>query len=644
MEYPELTVITSTDDPYLLDDVLAHELCHSWFYSAIGSDERRYPFMDESITTANETRYMRLKYPDKKLWELILKNKRFAEIIHADKMPVQRIEELEWIIPARMNLEQKINLAAPDYSDDDYGTIIYGKAAHGFTYLRSYLGDSLFDYSMHEYYRLWKNKHPMPEDLRQVFETCTKKDLSWFFVDLLGTTKRLDYKISKYRDGKVLISNKGELNSPLLIAGKNGDSFISEKWVDGFKGRKWFDTESNLTEVRLDPDHKMTELFRLNNNIRTSGIFRKSDPLQLQILYTIEDPDKRYLIYLPAFNWNKDDGFMLGVVLSNSGTIPKRLDYFMMPFYAFSSSAITGLGKISLNLIPYNNFIRLASFSLEAEKFGAPGIQYYKRVKTGVDIYLRSQSSASRIDQALSGYYITASDLPQIEIEEKAEMLSYVQLGYLLTSKRNINPYNLAVSFEAGEKYQKTSIEVNYKISYQGLKNGLESRLFAGTMIKNSASDPFYSFSPGGRSGPEQYLYEGVYPDRFTPYHKSFFSREMSLSEGGLSSPVNDSLGYSRWLISFSANSSLPGKASIIPVKPYFSVLLNDHGYATNIKPVIFFEAGFKAGIWNFFEVYFPLIVSHNIETMTGPLKERIRFILKLDLISPIRPKFQKAT
>ena len=61
MEYPGLTVIGLADDPYLLDEVISHEICHSWFYSALGSDERRFPFMDESITTANETRYMDAK-------------------------------------------------------------------------------------------------------------------------------------------------------------------------------------------------------------------------------------------------------------------------------------------------------------------------------------------------------------------------------------------------------------------------------------------------------------------------------------------------------------------------------------------------------------------------------------------------------
>ena len=82
----------------------------------------------------------------------------------------------------------------------------------------------------------------------------------------------------------------------------------------------------------------------------------------------------------------------------------------------------------------------------------------------------------------------------------------------------------------------------------------------------------------------------------------------MTLSEGGLVTPVNDSLGYSRWLCSLSLTSSLPGKASRIPVKPFVNLLLNDHGSGTNNKSPIFFEAGLKTGIWNFFEIYFPLL------------------------------------
>ncbi len=158
-------------------------------------------------------------------------------------------------------------------------------------------------------------------------------------------------------------------------------------------------------------------------------------------------------------------------------------------------------------------------------------------------------------------------------------------------------------------------------------------------MLKNSSADPFYGFSASGRSGREQYLYEGIYPDRFTAFPKTFWSRQMALSEGGLVSPLNDTLGYSRWLFSLSFSSSLPGKVNWIPVKPFVNVLLNDHGPVTNNKSLLLLEAGLKAGIWNFFEIYVPLVVSDNIKSITGSFKDRIRFVFKLDMANSLRMK-----
>lgn len=634
MEYPGLTVIGLAKDPYLLDEVLAHEICHNWFYSALGSNERRFPFMDESIVSAYESRYMDEIYPGKKLWEIDFKNRKLARFFQIEEMPVQRIRELEWLVPARRNSEQPVNFAAPDYNYENYGSIIYNKAAQGFNYLQSYLGDSLFDSIMHDYYHTWKNKHPQPEDLRVVFKSHTEKDLSWFFDDFLGTTKRLDYKIVRLENQKLLIKNIGELNAPLLIAGMTGDSIISEKWEDGFEGKKWINSEwKNYSEIMIDPGHKMTELFRLNNNIRTSGLCPRADPVQFQLLYTVEDPDKRSLIFLPAFDWNSADGFMAGVAVHNGALIPKPVEYFVIPFYTFRNPGLTGYGKISINKTPYNNFIRLATLSLEGSQFGAPGNHDYQNVKVGLDLYFRPDKMINPVSQKVFGYYIAASDLPQIELFTKAKIRSYLQFGYLMERTGIINPFNMTVSFESGRSFQKASLELNYKYSYYGMKNGLEIRIFTGTMLKNT-SDPIYSFSASGRGGREQYLFQGVYPDRFSEFPKTFWSRQMTLSEGGLVTPVNDSLGYSRWICSLSLSSSLPGKASRIPIKPFINLLLNDHGSGTNNKSPLFFEAGLKAGIWNFFEVYLPLIVSDNINVITGSFRNRIRFVFRLDKIN----------
>ena len=632
MEYPGITVIGKVKDTYTLVEVIAHEVAHNWFYSALGSDERRYPFMDEGITSANEVRYMKVRYPQKKLWEIYTNNKKLAKFFHIDQMPIKLMSELEWLAQAHNNLEQSINLQASDYNTMNYSLIIYTKAGLGFNYLRAYLGDSLYDSTMHDYYRQWKFKHPQPDDLRKLFEYDTGKDLTWFFGDFLGTTKKMDYKMVRWDNQKLLIKNNGEISSPLVISGMIRNSVYIEKWIDGFKGHKWIEVPpGNYTELKIDPRHVTPELYRLNNNIRRCGIFPKGDPIRTQLYFSLEDPEKRYLMYFPALNWTRENGFMIGLALHNGFLTPKPFEYFVMPFYTLNNSGFAGFGKMSYNITPYNKLVRLATISMEGTQFGAPGNQNYHKMKAGFDLFFRNKHVNNFITQKIYGNYIAASDFFQIENQEQAEMRYYLQFGYQLEKSGLINPYRLLTSFESGQSFAKTSVEFNYKLSYYGKRNGLDIRLFAGTMFKRNLDIPFYSLSASGRSGRDLYLYQGTYPDRFRSFPTSFWSRQMTFTEGGLVSPVNEKLGYSRWLLSLSVSSSLPEKISRIPVKPFANLLLNDYGMGLGNDLPLFCEAGLKAGLWNFFEIYIPMVVSGNIETITGSFKDRIRIVFNLD-------------
>jgi hypothetical protein len=638
MEYPGITVIGWAEDAYSLDEVIAHEIGHSWFYSAIGSDERGHPFMDEGITSANEVRYMNERYPQKKLWEINLNNKKLAKFFHIDKMPVKLMGEMEWLSQARDNLEQPINLQASDYNTLNYGLIIYDKAGMGFNYLRAYLGDSIYDSAMHDYYNKWKFMHPRPEDLSESLKLSTGKDLTWFFTDFIGTTKRMDYKVVRFVNQQLLVKNKGELESPFMIAGMKGDSISFKKWVDGFDGQKWIDIPvGGYSELKIDPEHVAPELFRLNNNIRTKGVLKKADPIRSQLYFSLEDPEKRQLMYFPAFNWTLENGFMIGMALHNGFLTPKPFEYFVIPFFAFKGSGFAGFGKISYNITPYKKLIRKATISIEGSQFGAPGNQNYHMLKAGLKVYFRADKMNVPITQMAYGNYIEASNLFQIERQEKAGNNSYLQLGYQLEKTGPINPFTLLVSAESNKSFLKTSLELNYEISYSGNKNGLDIRLFTGTMLRDNPDIPFYSLSASGRSGPEQYLFQGTYPDRFSVFPTTFWSRQMSITEGGLVSPINDKLGYSRWLISLSLTSNLPGKISWIPIMPFVNFLLNDHGAGTGYHSSFFYEAGLKAGLWNFFEIYVPLLVSGNIESIIGSFKERIRLVFKLDNLNQVK-------
>jgi hypothetical protein len=109
----------------------------------------------------------------------------------------------------------------------------------------------------------------------------------------------------------------------------------------------------------------------------------------------------------------------------------------------------------------------------------------------------------------------------------------------------------------------------------------------------------------------------------------------MTISEGGLVSPINEKLGYSNWLVSLSLSSSLPGKASKLGIKPFINLLLNDHGLTGNHSSPFFAEAGIKVGLWHFFEIHFPLLVSSNIQSITGSIKDRVRVVFNLDFSNP---------
>ena len=249
----------------------------------------------------------------------------------------------------------------------------------------------------------------------------------------------------------------------------------------------------------------------------------------------------------------------------------------------------------------------------------------------GLDINLRANKETNPIRQKIYGRYILASDLSEIENQKTATMKSYIQLGYDVKKTSSINPYNLLVSFESGKAFQKASVGFNYKHSYIGKDNGLEIRLFAGTVLNNSSTNPVYSLAPAGRSGRDQYLYEGTYPDRFGVFPASFWSRQMTLSEGGLVSPVNDKLGYSKWLVSLSLSSNLPGKLGRIGIKPFVNCLLNDHGLNPTNNSPFFGEAGIKFGLWNLFEIHIPILVTGNIQSISPQINDRFRIVFNLN-------------
>jgi hypothetical protein len=621
IKYPGLTVIGYVNDGYALDEIIANEVVHSWFSAATGPNERSYPFMSQGIASAYTARYLKRRYPDRKLWEALVPKRGIARFLSIDEISIERLHELEWLAQTRENMDQPLDLTVSGFSDVNYDHILNVKAAKGFNYLRAYLGDTLFDSAMQTYYQLWKSSHPRPDDLHDVFRRVTQMDLSWFFDDFISTTGRLDYKAARLDNNQLLVKNKAELESPLIIAGMIGDSVVFRQWAEGFSGEKWINLpQGDYEKVIIDPSRVMPEINRLNNTIRTSGLFPRVSPFQTRFLFAIEDPGKNTLVYIPVIFHTRLNGLILGLALHNGYFLPKPVEYFIAPFYSGRNQGLIGLGQTSFTTRPYNSFIRSATLTLEARQFGAPGDQVFQKFNTALDVHFRPRDPVGALRQKIFGSFTAATDLFQITLGEKAGMDQFFKTGYSLENPRSVNPYNLVTSIELNREFRKASLTFNYRQSYIGAGRGLDVRMFAGKMIKNTSTSPLHGLAPGGRSGREQYMYQGLYLDRFSEFTENFWSRQVVFDEGGLVSPVNQSAGFSNWLVSLSLTSTLPYIPQWVPVRPFANLLFSPS----------FIEAGVKAGIWDLFEIYFPFIVSENISSMHS-FKDRIRFVISID-------------
>jgi len=241
MEYPNITVIGSVGNSLTLRNVIVHEVGHNWFYGILGSNERDFPWMDEGINSYYTNRIINAE--NEKMYEMLGLTQSIAKFLDIEKYNLNKLDEFAYLLSARKNVDQPFNINAEKYSFINYQADVYSKGNIIFRYLQESMGND-FDNAMKEYFYEWKFKHPQPDDLKNIFTKYSKKDLSWFFNDLMQTTKKIDYKISSVKKNengdslKIKIKNKGDIASPFTVSTLINKDEIKTNWFDGFYGKK----------------------------------------------------------------------------------------------------------------------------------------------------------------------------------------------------------------------------------------------------------------------------------------------------------------------------------------------------------------------------------------------------------------------
>jgi len=188
MEYPMLVFVnyaSQETDPNGVFGTLDHEHGHEWFPMVVGSNERRYAWMDEGFNTYINTFSNEQRFPRNYQWPLYIDNWK-ESILTGEQRPL-------------MTPPDRVPPAA-------LGAIAYRKPAAVLLALRNHVvGRAAFDQAFREYAASWAFKHPTPADFFRSIESSTGEDLSWFWRGFFYTNDVLDIGI----DSATTISSDG---------------------------------------------------------------------------------------------------------------------------------------------------------------------------------------------------------------------------------------------------------------------------------------------------------------------------------------------------------------------------------------------------------------------------------------------------
>jgi len=265
MEYPGLNFCSYKSKEGSLWGVTDHEFGHNWFPMIVGTNERRYAWMDEGFNSFIN-HYSSLAFNDGEYGSSLQQTRRNNNWFNN---------------PDREGIDTYPDVA----NTSNLGMIAYRKPAIGLLLLREYiLGEERFDNAFKAYINAWAYKHPRPLDFFNIIENVGGENLSWFWKSWFYGTDNIDLAIESvvpYGDNRVVIlANKGGVPMPvkLKITYADGTSetimLPVEIWQRGDRWNYLHRSNKPLIGVEIDPDKILPDI-NIANDKWPSEIYKE---------------------------------------------------------------------------------------------------------------------------------------------------------------------------------------------------------------------------------------------------------------------------------------------------------------------------------------------------------------------------------
>jgi hypothetical protein len=260
MEYPGIVFCGSRSRKGGLWGVTRHEFGHNWFPMIVGSNERKYPWMDEGFNTfingVADSAFNKGEYFRPVRSRTSMANAYFGVANPILTIPDDMTNQREW------------------------GILSYSKPGSGLELLREeILGKERFDYAFRYYVHQWAFKHPTPYDFFHAIENAAGENLDWFWRGWFFNNWKIDQAVTgvEYIDNdpskgaNITIENRGKLPMPATVEVKEDNGTTGrvklpvEIWMKGGAWKFHYASTGKITQVTIDPDNRYPDADVSNN-------------------------------------------------------------------------------------------------------------------------------------------------------------------------------------------------------------------------------------------------------------------------------------------------------------------------------------------------------------------------------------------
>ena len=260
MEYPGIVFCPYSAENQSLFGVTDHEFGHTWFPMIVGSNERKYGWMDEGfnifINSLSDDDFNKGEYKKATRPMVVLAGYLFGD----GTEPI---------------------MTTPDaVKESNISKTLYYKPAAGLGLLRDQLvGEKRFDYAFRQYIEKWAFKHPTPWDFFRAMDNGVGEDLSWFWKSWYVENYKLDQTVLSvvYPDNNpalgafVTVANLDQMAMPLILQYETADGkkevikLPVEIWNNTASFKVKLPTTEKITKVVVDPDKVFPDVHYENN-------------------------------------------------------------------------------------------------------------------------------------------------------------------------------------------------------------------------------------------------------------------------------------------------------------------------------------------------------------------------------------------